>query len=97
MGAFAPGCPRPEEAAAGAPAGRQKGQVVGGGGEGKGGVPGGAGFPQIERANNRDRAKSSSQEMPTASGTRVGLDWDPGWGQRGFAAAAKGPALESPQ
>lgn len=70
---------------------------MGGGGEGKGGAPGGASFPQIERANNRYRAKSSSQEVPTASGTRVGLDRDSGWGQRGFAATAKGPAPEPPQ
>lgn len=39
--------------------GREKGQVAGCGGEGKGGVTGGAGFPQIEMANNRNGAGDS--------------------------------------
>lgn len=51
--------------------------------KGKGGVPGGAGFPQIER-QTADTAPNHLPRKCRLSGTRVGLARDSGWGAGGL-------------
>lgn len=73
---------------------QRAGQGVGGGREGKGGVTGAAGFPQIEIANNRNRAIINN--LPRKCQLYrlyVGMAWE--W--RGILAGARGSSQQPPR
>lgn len=75
---------------------REKGQVVGGGREGKGGVTGGAGFPQIEIGKQQE-GEIIFPGNATLSGNSLEIGRDSGQSEGGFSAAPQGSALESPK